>query len=440
MLKELFSEDNFMRNRLVHLLYCLQEETRKYWRRLWITQELAAAQDGYLLIGDFELPHYALQNVGKVFDLDLISHDYALQRCVDAGTGGVQAMGSVQNGFLTNQVVTKLVQGTPLLDLLVDNWWKCASDPRDKVFGLIGLSDLCENAHPGLTIDYHRSIREFFIGVVQAIIDTTSNLEILRFCSLTEQGSTDKSNVPSWVPDWGKTEEQHPFGTRSKANRAASASPASVALYSDNCTMRTAGFRVGKVRACAARVPGIENFDEDQQRHVLPEILQVVNQWRKLLRQTFANISDLDSEFLGTILFGNLGPQNFRTFFKLIDEASKNPAFYNRSGWEPATLHSCLFEISRICREAVFFYIGTEPDEYLKESTNVPHMGMGVSSIEEGDEICVFLGCGHPMVIRNHGDSYYQVVGPSYIHRLAGGEAMTDLENGVHELESFELR
>ena len=81
------------------------------------------------------MPHYALQNVGKVFDVDLITHDDAIQRCINLAIGGTssQAMRALQGSFLKNQVVTKVVQGTPLLDLLADNWWKSASDPKDKV-------------------------------------------------------------------------------------------------------------------------------------------------------------------------------------------------------------------------------------------------------------------------------------------------------------------
>ena len=85
----------------------------------------------------------------------------------------------------------------------------------------------------------------------------------------------------------------------------------------------------------------------------------------------------------------------------------------------------------------MFFLLEANIDKSRMKCATVPRMGMGVSSIKQDDEICVFLGCGHPMVIRNHGDCY-QVVGPSYIHRLAGGEAMIDSENGVHELESFD--
>ena len=132
-----------------------------------------------------------------------------------------------------------------------------------------------------------------------------------------------------------------------KANRAASDRPASVKLHLDNCTMSTISFCVGKVKDCAARVPFIEDFNRDQQQRVLSDVLQTVNQWRKLLRETIGSTSDLDSEFMGTILLGKPDQQNRRTFSEVVDEASNDPAFYGRSDWGPAALDACLFIISK---------------------------------------------------------------------------------------------
>ena len=53
--------------------------------------------------------------------------------------------------------------------------------------------------------------------------------------------------------------------------------------------------------------------------------------------------------------------------------------------------------------------------------------------------ICVFLGCGFPVVIRPDGN-YYILTGAVYVDNLADGKAIADLENGLYELECFELR
>jgi hypothetical protein len=87
-----------------------------------------------------------------------------------SGTQGINTLSVVLHKIKLNEVSTKLVPGMPLLELLWKNRWKLASDPKDKVFGLLGLSDLSSSTHPGLEIDYNRTMRDVYIGAVMAII------------------------------------------------------------------------------------------------------------------------------------------------------------------------------------------------------------------------------------------------------------------------------
>ena len=50
--------------------------------------------------------------------------------------------------------------------------------------------------------------------------------------------------------------------------------------------------------------------------------------------------------------------------------------------------------------------------------------------------ICIFLGCSFPVVIRPDGN-HYIFIGAVYV---TDGEAIADLENGLYELDCFELR
>lgn len=53
--------------------------------------------------------------------------------------------------------------------------------------------------------------------------------------------------------------------------------------------------------------------------------------------------------------------------------------------------------------------------------------------------VCVFLGCNFPAVIRPDGN-HYIFIGAVYVDNLTDGEAIADLENGLYELDCFELR
>lgn len=83
----------------------------------------------------------------------------------------------------------------PLLDLLrISRDFMC-TDPRDKVYALLGLaSDLnILQIQP----DYARSPAEVFINTALRILQTGSNLDLLNHV-----GNAKEIELPSWVPDW----------------------------------------------------------------------------------------------------------------------------------------------------------------------------------------------------------------------------------------------
>ncbi|KAE8449083.1 hypothetical protein EG329_008466 [Mollisiaceae sp. DMI_Dod_QoI] len=58
--------------------------------------------------------------------------------------------------------------------------------------------------------------------------------------------------------------------------------------------------------------------------------------------------------------------------------------------------------------------------------------------IQEGDVVCVLLGCPVPMVLRPMAN-HYEVIGDIYLHEIMFGEALEALGRGEVELQDFEL-
>lgn len=79
-------------------------------------------------------------------------------------------------------------------------------------------------------------------------------------------------------------------------------------------------------------------------------------------------------------------------------------------------------------------YIG----DPLVNGATIPLMGLGAPGTREGDMACVFLGCSAPVVIRPD-VHHYSFVWPAYVNNIANGEAITNSENGLYDLETFEL-
>lgn len=79
-----------------------------------------------------------------------------------------------------------------------------ATDPKDKVYSLLGLfqnpkRDFRLDSHdPNLLIvKYSESVAKIYASLVRAIVVPTRRLEILQECKRIRT-----NDLPSWVPDW----------------------------------------------------------------------------------------------------------------------------------------------------------------------------------------------------------------------------------------------
>ncbi|RYO81406.1 hypothetical protein DL766_002177 [Monosporascus sp. MC13-8B] len=84
------------------------------------------------------------------------------------------------------------------------------ADPRDKIFGLSNLFQERFTNAQALQVNYDLGTTELYRGVAKAILQESSNLNILsvprRF------GGIGPSSLPSWVPDWTNTRLTVPLG------------------------------------------------------------------------------------------------------------------------------------------------------------------------------------------------------------------------------------
>ena len=66
------------------------------------------------------------------------------------------------------------------------------------------------------------------------------------------------------------------------------------------------------------------------------------------------------------------------------------------------------------------------------------HVGLGVSTCEPGDLVCILLGCSTPMIFRAKGEAFV-LVGEAYLHGFMDGEAMKGLKEGRYVMRDFGL-
>src|SRR5262249_47836104 len=121
---------------------------RPYWERIWIVQEVALAKTARLLVGHDEADWYdlyMLNIVGQGFKNDLTAWRLVgeldtpenLLRLTNTFTGAFDAIRNVR------MVATDSERGafaeSKLFDLVIKTAGQRATDPRDKLYGLLGL-------------------------------------------------------------------------------------------------------------------------------------------------------------------------------------------------------------------------------------------------------------------------------------------------------------
>ncbi|KAF2811751.1 uncharacterized protein BDZ99DRAFT_519003 [Mytilinidion resinicola] len=170
---------------------------RPWFQRVWIIQEAAVPSEVELLCGSHS-----------------IRWDEFVEMMRFIGTFGLEYiftnMGGSRSTWTLIVAVRAVIQGgkdIPLLDLLWLSKESLATDPRDRIFALCGLSS--NAAQSGLNIEINYSPTQTPLHVFQktavAMIRHSRNLDIL-----TIPRRSDKLNplgLPSWVPDWSSNHE-----------------------------------------------------------------------------------------------------------------------------------------------------------------------------------------------------------------------------------------
>lgn len=165
---------------------------RPYFFRVWIIQEIALSPNPVIMCGEKEFPWSVLQS------------DTVLQSLHK--TLGIESEERVVSPLLSLGK-RRLRSSAELPDLLQLGRHCKSTDPRDRVFALLGLVAGAEAE--GLVADYGWQVAQVFIWIARYLAkvgtaaDLLGNVNMIRHLAGVESlGSGDKLQLPSWVPDW----------------------------------------------------------------------------------------------------------------------------------------------------------------------------------------------------------------------------------------------
>lgn len=159
--------------------------SQSYWKRVWIIQEIAVASHINVYCGDFK-----------------IEWDRFVEMCLfgaDALVAKTHSKDDNISGFLTllelrdDTLARKPVR---FLDALHRSRSSLSTDPRDKLYALLGLT--YDGRHFIPEPNYMYSFAESFTDFASALIEGG---ELLDFIYLRSASRKNDGDLPSWVPD-----------------------------------------------------------------------------------------------------------------------------------------------------------------------------------------------------------------------------------------------
>lgn len=186
----IFAEEG--RDRLVPSLRILF--TRPYWERIWCVQEIYFAREIEIWIGSHMIPGriagvfawWMLRQRGREF--------YQLPREVFRWLPFGSSQLSVHSKFFDPRVHTIWPD---FLETMASHQRYKATDNRDRIYGLMNLSAMCEKKLT-VQIDYKVPYELMIQNLVKGTIEQRSDLGVLTYVNASALGK----GFPSWIPRW----------------------------------------------------------------------------------------------------------------------------------------------------------------------------------------------------------------------------------------------
>lgn len=176
----------------------------RIWSRVWVMQELSCAREVLLVYANEELDW-------KVVERFLGDEPYADAFHLPFSHGSRQSivpvlMAAPQAVEHQRGIMREVQSGSysaSLLDVLARFKDVHSTDPRDRIYGLLGL--VTENH--GIRVGYSRPVADVFADVTLYLINSLQNLDIICQNPWTKDRTLDTNGgLPSWIPDYADEE------------------------------------------------------------------------------------------------------------------------------------------------------------------------------------------------------------------------------------------
>ncbi|KAN0110935.1 Heterokaryon incompatibility protein (HET) domain containing protein [Hyaloscypha variabilis] len=398
---------------------------RAYWNRIWIVQELASASNLVFVCGKDIASDNAIYDTLRLLRNFTQYQNLKWNRMVQE-TQFVKPSGVSLTQINTSRPINLLkfrraTHPAPLIHLMRTFRFFSSTDPRDKVFALLGISRDADVL--GLRADYNKTCDQVYADAARRLIHA-GYVDILGLVQYPKS----VPGLQSWVPDLSRIHYRAPLQQRSLERKGppgstrlepkffASATKENIVLRRENTMapdmpLSLHGVRVGKIEQVGLHWEnegGVGRWLHDLQR------LSQLAVWRAAVA---------DQEIRQGVRKPRLADEKVHTAWQSFKESDLKDV--DEKALEDVGL-------SYYCEWLQTVSKGRRP--LLCESS---YLGIGPSETEPGDFVFVLLGSDLPFIMRSESDTSekMQLIGEAYFHGIMDGEVMEKNP----EIEAIEL-
>lgn len=404
-----------------------------WWSRVWVVQEVALAKNATIVLGSVSVSWELISEFCRSYQKHLppgaCCHSSATWKMTSDLWDDIVRMRLTVWSFYSTRAEMAKPLSKPAHTAFWESLWllrhKEATDPRDKVYGLLGL--LQNRQRPLLMPDYSMSTAETFSSCTEFLIKSDSSLNALMGPRLHQAG------LPTWVIDFlpkGNSVSvlffQNIFKRISSSLMFTTCRTQGLHHSLTGSKLSLCGIHVDVVKdTAAAWEEGLvgQKFREWQNlsgltnNHEVPEYPSGCTRadafWRTMIRDTIRDYQDGEKARRAN----NEDERSYMRFQRWLIEPSGT-----NDGDAIASPDFANFRKS--------FFIATQSQQFL--TTYKGYMGLG-DLPQPNDEIWILFGGSVPFILRPYPTDSdhagcYSLVGDCYVHGIMDGEAMEGWE------------
>lgn len=462
---ESWTHSTILPNDIIQKIYALKKLfEREYWNRSWVLQEIAFAQRLVVYCGSDYMTWDDLRNACEALRIDANWLREALQL---SGLGhmpllllaaGPNLFEWINYNTANQDTDLGKFQATSypewkdvtLSKLLVRYRIREASDPRDKVYSLLGFLPIEKQNR--IPVDYSLDAYSVFQNVATFLVTEEQDLRVLAENKTSRIRLSDLDTsfyLPSWVPNWANLCKGDKLRIDMFCHQSSASGTTLLNVFvQDHNILCVQGICIGSIASAGALMPEFINEEFN-----FAPVFDALDDWWHIFLSTGRKDIIGENGFVNLINYGRYYDQYYIST-EQAEALEKELVRYLRI---VLSLHrpddKTLLPLLGKQEGVVDNDTKRQAEAYIWSAVLVNRKrkflvldgvkcGIGPQCSEEGDLVVVVLGCTVPLVLKKRseedGGGYFNL-GDAYVDGFMHGEAIRDFNDGKRVSEVFEL-